>query len=159
MTPSPPRVVFDAVVFVQALINGRGPSASCIERISTGEAILFLSNAILAEIQNVPLRRELTRRYAHLTPRLVESFVENIQAIAMHIAAPPKTFTLPRDPNDEPYIDLAVAANARYVVTWNDRHLTYLMREDTPEGKEFRAKFPAITILSPTDFLRNVLVR
>jgi len=151
--------VFDSVVFVQAMINGQGPSAACIERVSAGEAILFLSDAILAEIRDVPLRPELTRRYAHLTPRLVESFVEQMQGIATHVVVPPKAFTLPRDPNDEPYIDLAIAANARYVVTWNDRHLTYLMRGDTPEGKEFREKFPEITILSPPDFLRNVMAR
>jgi putative PIN family toxin of toxin-antitoxin system len=149
--------VFDAVVFVQAMINSRGPSAACIERVSAGEAILFLSNAILAEIRDVPLRPELTRRYTHLTLRLVESFVEQIQAIAMHVAIPSKAFTLRRDPDDQPYIDLAIAANAQYLVTWNERHLTYLMRGDTPEGKEFREKFPAITILSPPDFLRNVL--
>jgi putative PIN family toxin of toxin-antitoxin system len=148
-----PRVVFDAVVYVQALISGRGPAAACIERILSGKAILFLSDAILAEITDVPLRPELTRRYSHLTPAAVTEFVRELRAVAVHVPAPAKAFVLSRDPKDEPYTDLSVAVRADYLVTWNDRHLTYLMRRDTPESKDFCAKFPWLKILSPPDFL------
>jgi predicted nucleic acid-binding protein len=62
--------------------------------------------------------------------------------------------TLPRDPKDETYLDLAGAAS--YLVTWKERHLTYLMRGDTPEGIEFRTRFPSLEILSPPSFFRRL---
>ncbi len=156
MTESPPRVVFDAVVFVQALISGRGPAAACIDRVLTGEATLFLSDAILVEIQDVPLRPELTRRYPHLSPDRANDFIGRIKAVALQIESPPRAFALPRDPKDEPYVDLAVAVHAPFLVTWNDRHLTYLMRKDTPEGKEFCLRFPGLMILTPPAFLNEL---
>jgi predicted nucleic acid-binding protein len=70
------------------------------------------------------------------------------------VATPPKVFVLPRDPKDEPYTDLATAANAACLVTWNERHLTYLMQQDTPEGKEFCQRFPCLKIMTPPAFLR-----
>ena len=154
MSDQPPRAVFDAVVFVQALISGRGQAAACIDRIKNGDAVLFLSDAVLAEMNDVPLRPELTRRYSQLTPERVDAFVKDIRAKAVHIARPSRAFALPRDPKDEPYTDLAVAADAKYLVTWNDRHLTYLMRKDTEEGKLFCQAFPSISILTPPDFLK-----
>jgi len=47
------------------------------------------------------------------------------------------------------YIDLAVAAGAHYLCTWNERHLTYLMKQDTPEGLEFCRRYPNLKILDP----------
>ena len=156
---NPPRVVFDAVVFVQALISGRGPSAACIERVLAGEAVLFLNDPILSEITSVPLRPELTRRYRHLTPERVNGFVRDIRAVSVQVLAPSGLFKLPRDAKDEPYVDLAIAIEAEYIVTWNERHLTYLMSGDTPEGSDFLLRFPGIVILSPPAFLAVLRAR
>ena len=156
MSLIPPHVVFDSVVFVQALISGRGPASACIERVFAGDAVLFLSDAILAEIEIVPLRPELTRRYPHLTPERVNGFIKDLTAVAVYVSAPPKAFSLPRDPKDEPYTDLAIDVRAGYLVTWNERHLTYLMMRDTPEGKEFCDRFPYVTILPPPAFLQKL---
>jgi predicted nucleic acid-binding protein len=124
--------------------------------VKAGAAVLFLSDAVLAEVREVPLRPELTRRYRHLTPERVAAFVADVQASAVHVGIPSKAFPLPRDPDDEPFIDLAVAVGAQYLVTWNARHLTYLMTEDAAEAKEFRQRFPTLRILSPVDFLREI---
>lgn len=143
------------MVFVQALISGRGPAAACVHRAVVGETLLFLSAPILKEMTEVPLRPELTARYRHLTPERVNAFVDEVRAHAITVAAtPPQAITLPRDPKDEPYVDLAVAVDAAYLVTWNERHLTYLMRRDTPEGVDFCSRFPRLRILSPPEFLR-----
>jgi hypothetical protein len=53
-----------------------------------------------------------------------------------------------------PYINLAIAADARYLVTWNQRYLTYLMHQDTPEGQDFCRRFPNIKIMDPPTFIR-----
>jgi predicted nucleic acid-binding protein len=65
-------------------------------------------------------------------------------------------FRLPRDPKDEPFIDVAVAGGANYIVTWNSRHLTYLMKRDTAEGKDFCSRFPAIQIVDPPTFINAI---
>jgi predicted nucleic acid-binding protein len=76
-----------------------------------------------------------------------------VESFAVTIANPVSVFILPRDIKDEPFINLAVAGNAQFIVTWNDRHLTYLMRQDTPEGKDFCTRFPNLKIVSPPEFL------
>ena|ERR1700722_8681656 len=156
MTDLPPRVVFDTVVFVQCLISGRGHAAGCLDRLNAGRFVLLMSDATFAELADVSLRSRLTTKYPFVTPPKVAIFIAEIEAIAVRIAKPPATFSLPRDPKDEPFIDLAVAGDAQYIVTWNDRHLTYLMRRDTPEGIDFCARFPKINIVSPPAFLAAI---
>jgi len=156
MSDKPPRTVFDCVVFVQALISGRGPSAACIRLVQEASVALFISPEVMAEVRDVPLRPALTRRYRHLTPELVAAFVADVERHAVWLEKPPRIFTLPRDAKDEPYINLAAASDARFLVTWNARHLTYLMRKDTAEGRLFCEKFPKLKILSPPEFLREV---
>ena len=153
-----PRVVLDTVVFVQCLISGRGPSAACLERLRAGKFVLLISDATLAELKDVPLRPKFTAKYPYVTPEKVSAFVAEIENLAVRIAAPLTAFKLPRDPADEPFIDLAAAGDARFIVTWNERHLTYLMRADTAEGREFRQRFPQILIVSPPEFLRQIEV-
>jgi hypothetical protein len=48
------------------------------------------------------------------------------------------------------------AVDAAYLVTWNEKHLTYLMCGNTPEGQEFLSEFPQLQILPPPEFLRQV---
>lgn len=150
---APPRVVLDTMIFVQALISGRGMAAGCINRLKAGRFVLFVSKSILAEMSDVPLRPELTRKYTHLTPERVSAFYAEIEPLSVLVPDPPKSFQLPRDANDEMFLDLAIAGRADYVVTWNERHLTYLMKADTPEGRDFCSRFPGIRILSPPAFL------
>jgi predicted nucleic acid-binding protein len=97
----------------------------------------------------------LKARIPALTDERVESFLRKFISAASLAPDPPNAFALTRDPDDEPYTDLAIAAKARYLVTWNERHLTYLMRQDTPEGKDFCQRFPMLTILAPPAFLQQ----
>jgi predicted nucleic acid-binding protein len=78
-----------------------------------------------------------------------------MQAKATFFDSVPAVFTYPRDPNDEPYVNLALAAGARYLVTW-DNDLLDLMNEATPAGQDFRRRFPDLTILNPVAFLREL---
>ena len=156
MTQVLSRVVLDTVVYVQALISGRGHAAGCIERLKSGRFVVLLSDDLLSEMRDVPLRAELTRKYTHLTPERVDAFVAEIRALAVEVPAPAMAFRLPRDPDDEPLINLAIAGAADFLVTWNERHLTYLMRQDTPEGMDFCARYPKLKIVSPPDFLKAI---
>jgi hypothetical protein len=50
------------------------------------------------------------RKFPALTLEAVGAFIEDIEALAVMHADVPKLFTLARDPKDEPYITLALAA-------------------------------------------------
>lgn len=151
-----PRVVLDTVVFVQALISGRGAAAGCIDLLKAGKFVLLLNDDLLREVREVPLRPELTRKYTHLTLERIEAFVEEICSLGVQLQPASAGFRLQRDPMDEMLIDLAVAGSADFLVTWNERHLTYLMKGDTVEGRDFCNRFPKIHILSPPQFLHQI---
>jgi predicted nucleic acid-binding protein len=91
-----------------------------------------------------------------VTPEKVDRLVSEIVSRAALVHIVPPTLALPRDPKDEWLIDLAVAGGAAFIVTWNERHLTYLMKRDTPEGIEFHRRFPHLRIVSPPDFLAAI---
>jgi putative PIN family toxin of toxin-antitoxin system len=156
MTRAKPDVVFDAVVLVKSIISNRGTSAACIEAVRDDRATLHVSDAMVAEVVDVVGRPNMVRRFPHVTPSRIDRFREDVRQLAIQHPPPHHVFDLPRDPKDEPYTDLASAVNATYLVTWNDKHLTYLMRQTTPEGRDFCARFPFVTILTPPDFLRRL---
>jgi len=85
-----------------------------------------------------------------------ELLLRTVRAKAELFADVPNVFQLPRDKDDEIYLDLAIKAQAKYLVTWNERHLTYLMRGNTSEGKDWLQRFPNLTILDPVTFLRAI---
>lgn len=56
-----------------------------------------------------------------------------------------------RDPKAEKYVDLAIQADATYLVI-RDNDLLDLMERGTVEGEAFRRRFPSLTILDPVAF-------
>ncbi len=67
----------------------------------------------------------------------------------------PSVFKYPRDPKDEKYINLAVEAEARYIIS-RDNDLLDLMTSFDESGKEFRQKFRLLKIIEPIEFLRVI---
>jgi len=64
-------------------------------------------------------------------------------------------FDYPRDPNDEPYIDLAATAKADYLVSW-DKDLLSLMTGHTVLCKRFRQFTHPLKVVDPAAFLRAI---
>lgn len=152
----PEFAVFDCSLFLQAVTSDSGPAFRCFRIAERGEITLLLTPDILAEVDDVLSRPSLRAKFPALTPERVGPFMEKVKSFATLVPNPANAFTLPRDPDDEAYTDLAIAAGAKFLVTWNDRHLTYLMRRDTPEGRDFCTRFPMLKILSPTAFLVEI---
>jgi putative PIN family toxin of toxin-antitoxin system len=152
----PPRAVFDCSLFLQAATSAKGPAFKCFTLVEQSRVVLLLSEPILDEIEDVFGRPMLQAKFPILKEEPVRAFIRKVKRLAVLCSEPPNIFILPRDRDDEPYTDLAIAARARYLVTWNDRHLTYLMRQDTPEGTEFCRRFPELRIVSPPEFIREI---
>jgi predicted nucleic acid-binding protein len=62
----------------------------------------------------------------------------------------PAAYKLPRDPDDEPYFNLAAAAGAAFLVS-RDKDLLSLM-----DDQAFRKQFPTLAIVDPKAFLDHV---
>jgi uncharacterized protein len=143
-----PTAVFDCMVFVQTLANAKGPACACYELVRGGRLTLYVSSDIVAEVGDVLSRPKVRRKLPTLTDQRVEVFLRDVLGRAAMLSDVPETFQLERDPKDEHYINLAIAADAAYLVTW-DRDLLDLMGD---EG--FRQQFPHLTILEPPALLR-----
>jgi putative PIN family toxin of toxin-antitoxin system len=111
---------------------------------------LFVSPAILAEVRDVLTRPKIQRKFPLLSASWVATFVGNVERKAVLLPESPQAFPLTRDPKDEPYLNLALAAKAQYLVS-RDLDLLDLMTDEN-----FRQRCPDLTILDPPAFLRAV---
>jgi putative PIN family toxin of toxin-antitoxin system len=145
-----PKAVFDCMVFLQGAGRPAGPARACFRLVDEGEATLCVSAEILAEVRDVLTRPKTRRKFPLLTSEWVENFVQNVESKAVVLAEVPRAFTLERDPKDEPYLNLALAAGAQYLVS-RDLDLLDLMKD---EG--FRQRCPDLTILGPAAFLQVI---
>jgi putative PIN family toxin of toxin-antitoxin system len=144
-----PRAVFDCMVFLQATARPTGPAARLlIECVESGKLTLYISDAILEELRDVLARPRIRIKNPAITDETVDEFCHRIQRVALRLDQVPASFALPRDPNDEPYLNLAIAVSADYLVT-RDNDLLDLMQDTA-----FRVRFPSLTILDPVTLLR-----
>ena len=147
-----PLVVFDCVVFLQGLIKESGPAVTCLERFEQGRLSLVISPDILAELHDVLSRSQLRRDFPLLTDEKVEQLIETLLLKGRLLRNVPRRFELPRDPEDEPYLNAAIESGAQFLVT-RDRDLLDLMNLDTKQGRDFQFRFPRLKILNPVEFL------
>ena len=145
-----PRADFDCMVFVQALASDRGPAFACSQLVREGKVELCVSPAILAEVGDVLARPKLREKLPSLTPARVAALLDDVASDAILILDVPDRFHDDRDPKDKPYVNLALAAGARYLAT-RDRDLL-----DLAEDESFRRQFPELTILDPLAFLHEI---
>ena len=107
-----------------------------------------MSDAILAEVRDVLGRPRIRAKNPTITDERVEDFFGRIDQVAQKIHDVPASYSLPRDPDDEPYLNLALAANADYLVTWDQDML------DLMQDAGFRTQYPQLIILNPVALLQ-----
>jgi predicted nucleic acid-binding protein len=88
----------------------------------------------------------------------VAAFVSQIEGVATFVNEVPHVFEYPRDPDDEHYVDLAVASHARLIVS-RDNDLLALEDPNSADGHSFHLKFPDLAILTPEDLLARIRQR
>lgn len=155
MTGQPTRVVFDCVIFTQALINPHGPAGACVKAAESGDCLLHLSPFVLQEIRELP--DKLSVRHG-ITAERIEVLIRQLREYAVVVTDIPERFQHPVDPKDSAYINLALATDSELVVS-RDRHLLVLMDPLLPEGRSFQQQFPELRIVRPVEFLRELETR
>ena len=85
----------------------------------------------------------------------MDSFIHRLIFRGVLVRDVRHVFGYPRDHNDEPYIDLAAAVHAEYLVT-RDKDLLSLATDHSIEAKQFRQRFPFVQIVNPVEFLAQL---
>jgi putative PIN family toxin of toxin-antitoxin system len=112
------HLVVDTSVIVAALRSKRGASNKILRLIAVGSLSMSLSVAALLEYEDVLLRNDKIPGYSSSD---LHRFLDDICSVARH----QEIFftwrpTLP-DPNDEIFLELAVAAGASHIITHNKK--------------------------------------
>jgi putative PIN family toxin of toxin-antitoxin system len=144
------KAVFDAMVFLQAGANPAGPSGACFAHARSGTLALITSPETVAELRGLLARPNIRKKFPHLTDEVADGLIAEIVRIGTSIHEVPHVFEFPRDPKDEPYVNLAIAADADYL-TSRDKDLLDLMQDI-----DFTTRFPGIRVLDPTSLLREI---
>jgi putative PIN family toxin of toxin-antitoxin system len=144
------KVVFDAIVHLQAVANPASPSGACFAHARSGTLALITSSETVAELRGLLARPNIRKRFPHLTDQVAEELVTEVERISTSLDDVPRVFEYPRDPKDEPYINLAIAACADYLAS-RDKDLLDLMKD-----REFTTRFPGIHVLDPVSLLREI---
>jgi predicted nucleic acid-binding protein len=90
-----------------------------------------------------------------LTEARADTLIASLRERAKLLKSVPRVFRYSRDPKDEPYLNLAIAAGASYLVS-RDNDLLDLMTGTTPECKEFRQRFRRVQVIDPVTFLKDM---
>ena len=140
-----PRVVFDCMIFLQAAARRTSPSGACLALAEQGLLELYVSPAILAEVQDVISRPQIRTKFRQLTDEVVAEFIARIERISVRVDEVGTSITLARDPKHEPYLNLAAECRADYLVSRD---------HDLLEGAGANAKMmPNLRIVDPVAFL------
>lgn len=132
------RVVFDCNTYLQALAAPEGPAGQCVQLAIDAKVNLFISPIVLEELREVTSRPKVTTKL-HLVADRVEEFFEAIEIAATVLTGFPEVFSLQRDPDDAHYVNLALAADAKLIVS-RDKDLLDLMDSTKPEAAEFQKR-------------------
>ncbi len=112
----PLRLVIDTNILVSAALKPDGLQRTVLVLAITKPARLYVTEAVLAEYQEVLLRPELEIRRG-LRQQILQLVKNRAQLVSsthtLHVAS---------DPGDDKFLECADAARADYLVTGNQRH-------------------------------------
>jgi len=139
--------VFDTNIYLQAALSDKGAAYACWQLVENGEVRVFITEAILAEIEDVLNRPKLREKYRVLTDEKVAEVLQAIRAHAILIENTNQIYTFERDTDDEIFINLALTVKAEFLIS-RDNDLLDLRTDEA-----FKTEFPKLKIVSPAEFL------
>jgi uncharacterized protein len=128
------NIVLDTNVLVAGLLSPFGPCGEILRMVSSGEPALCFDARILSEYNDV-----LKRPKFRFEPDKVDALLDFIVNRGKAVATYPLLEPLP-DPDDEPFLAVAIAGRVACLVTGNRAHFPARLR-------------PGVTLLSPREFL------
>ena len=150
--------VFDCMVFLQAAVSRRGSAFALLAYVEADRVELLVNPEILAEVRDLLFRPAVRKKFPSLSQATVEAFIERLSSLATLMRDVRQVFHLIRDPDDESYVNVALAGDARFLVTW-DRDLLDLVDTTSELGVHLRSFNPLLTIVAPATILRMLKLR
>ena len=129
------RIVLDTNVLVSGLLTPFGSSGEIVRMVSAGRLVICYDARILAEYRDVLLRPRFQFNKEHIA-----SLLEYIQHVGLVHSPMPLPIPLP-DQDDEPFLEVAIAANVCCLITGNQTHFP-------PRCLQ------GVKVFSPTKFLK-----
>lgn len=102
------------------------------------------------EIADVLTRPAIRRKYPRLTEERANAMLARLDAHATIVSSVFRSLEYPRDPDDEPVINLAIHVRAHYLVS-RDKDLL-----DLDRSRDFRLLYPFLRIVDPVTFLEEI---
>jgi putative PIN family toxin of toxin-antitoxin system len=128
------NIVLDTNVLVAGLLSPFGPCGQIVRMVSSGELTLSFDARILAEYEEV-----LDRPKFKFEKDRVAAFLDHIEHRGFMTASSPLSRSLP-DIDDDPFLEVAIAAQTSCIVTGNLIHFP----SELCQG---------IKVFAPADFL------
>jgi len=128
-------IVLDTNVVVSGVLNPHSKAATILRLVAEGKIHLAYDLRILSEYRAVLYRSRLG-----LDRGNVDIFLGQIEEEGLLISGMPVKYSLP-DPDDEPFLEVAIAAKVAALVTGNKRHFP-------------QKEYEGVRIISPADFLK-----
>lgn len=128
------KIVLDANVLVSGLLTPFGTSGEIVRMVSAGILVLQYDSRILLEYREVLYRPKFQFNHEHVD-LLLDFIIKTGQAVP---AGPLKNRLA--DPDDEPFLEIAVAGRASCLITGNKAHYPRKFRE-------------GVKALSPSEFI------
>ena len=132
------KIVLDTNVLVAGLLSPFGPCGDIMRMVSSGNLTLCVDARVLSEYHEV-----LKRPRFHFDPDKVASILDYIEHSGWVVSPAPLSASLP-DPDDEPFLEIAISGNVEYVVTGNAVHFP----SELCQG---------VKVVSPSDFLKRAV--
>lgn len=109
-------IVIDTNVLVSGLLGPHGPPARVIDAVVTGRATVLFDSRIIDEYREVLARPRFSFDQQH-----VAAILDLMTSTGRLVTPPPLRVNLP-DPDDAPFLEVAIAGAADFLITGNLRH-------------------------------------
>lgn len=143
--------VFDCNVFVQA-VAFPGAAYHCLAHVLQGPDRILTSKYVLDEARYVLSMPWLQAKLPGITPKRVEALFHHLHRAAIYVERVPKVFEFPPDPDDAPYLDLAIHTAAFALVT-RDREILRLNEPNYDLARRLRERHAGLHLVIPERFL------
>ena len=134
------KIVLDTNVLVAGLLSPFGPCGSIVRMVASGHLTLCIDARILSEYREV-----LGRPKFSFNHEKVAAILDYIEHHGWVVASAPLSLPL-RNPDDEPFLEIAFSGGADYLVTGNSAHFP----SESCQG---------VKMVSPADFLKRGVKR
>ncbi len=130
------RIVLDTNVLVSGVLSPYGAPGEIVRMAAADIVHICFDARIISEYHNV-----LRRSKFKLDKEKVDVLLDQIESCGYLVAAEPALYDLP-DKDDEPFLEVAAAGEADYLVTGNIKHYPVKKRQN-------------VQVVTPVDFLQE----